>query len=152
MMGVSLSFSILVQLPGDVEPLVLRRHHHVEQNDVRVLGLGLLDPFLAVGGRVDVVALGIEQIRDRLDELRIIINHQYLFRHRRFLLSFQQGVHCTPFPSPIVNLVIAGEGVRCTPYILQTSLQAVAPGVVHPSAHRSDHLLHAGRAGARIFA
>src|SRR5579884_2322935 len=58
------------------------RHHHVEDDEVGTLRLQALQPLLAVGGGVDVVALDAQVHRDDVEEAGVIVDDEDAAAHK----------------------------------------------------------------------
>ena len=71
---------ILAEAPAHLEA-VHRRHHEVEQDEIRRGRLHLAERLFAAGGRRDLVAFPLEMMDDELADVRLVLHDQHAARH-----------------------------------------------------------------------
>src|SRR5215217_8563021 len=58
-------------------PAVHHRHHQVQQDELRRVRLQLVQRLLAVAGAADLEALGLQDLRERFEDVRVIIDDEH---------------------------------------------------------------------------
>jgi hypothetical protein len=74
------------QAPADLQTIHIR-HHHVQDDQVRLLGLRFGQGLGAAGRREDPIAFALQQEADQLYRLQIIIHHHNRLGHAGMLRS-----------------------------------------------------------------